>query len=190
MSDQTSNMSPKDCTTEQNEAQEGSAAGEFQCADLFRQEIFAQKTQPEKSSAAQAEKHDASTQENSDKEKQPAEKAADKDKTAETTVIKPEALLDPAALKNLLIQADKAHRDFEQKNDIETPWSEFYANYLNQRIKAGGHEGIDEKALAKVFEEAGAAHHDFETKLGKPDEDWPGWYANFVSEKLKSASAN
>lgn len=45
-------------------------------------------------------------------------------------------------------------------------------------------KNIDKETLAKLLKEASLAHHDFEESLGKPDENWPLWYADFVIKKL------
>lgn len=34
--------------------------------------------------------------------------------------------------------------------------------------------------LAALLQEAASAHHAHEERTGKPDEDWPGWYASYL----------
>lgn len=40
--------------------------------------------------------------------------------------------------------------------------------------------------LATLLREAEHAHGQFEKELGHPDEDWPGWYAQYILDKLAS----
>ncbi len=34
--------------------------------------------------------------------------------------------------------------------------------------------------LANMLRAAAEAHHQYEKDTGKPDEDWPAWYADFM----------
>ncbi|HEX8100773.1 MAG TPA: hypothetical protein VF660_11310 [Actinomycetota bacterium] len=43
---------------------------------------------------------------------------------------------------------------------------------------------INADQLAQLLREAEAAHADYEKKLGRPDDDWPAWYARFIVDKL------
>jgi|688.fasta_scaffold357416_2 hypothetical protein len=103
-------------------------------------------------------------------------KAVGKD---ELKPLDPKDLDDPTKMKDLLKDAAAAHDAWEKENGKETPWQEFYAHYINERLKASGHEQMNEEELTRLFKETGNAHHDFEEKLGKPDEDWAGWYADY-----------
>lgn len=42
----------------------------------------------------------------------------------------------------------------------------------------------DTAELAKVLRMAADAHHTFETVQGKPDADWPAWYARFIADHV------
>ena len=39
--------------------------------------------------------------------------------------------------------------------------------------------------LAGLLRAASQAHHDYVTELGRPDEDWPAWYAEWVVARLR-----
>jgi hypothetical protein len=39
--------------------------------------------------------------------------------------------------------------------------------------------------LAKLLREAERAHGEYEKTLGRRDEDWPSWYANYILERLR-----
>ncbi len=39
--------------------------------------------------------------------------------------------------------------------------------------------------LAELLREAEAAHAEYERKLGRPDADWPAWYAQYIVDKLQ-----
>lgn len=39
--------------------------------------------------------------------------------------------------------------------------------------------------LAELLREAEAAHAEYEQGLGRPDADWPAWYARYVVDKLR-----
>jgi hypothetical protein len=38
--------------------------------------------------------------------------------------------------------------------------------------------------LARLLREAERAHGEYEKELGRRDEDWPAWYADYVIQKL------
>ena len=38
--------------------------------------------------------------------------------------------------------------------------------------------------LAELLRAAAQAHHEYETELGRPDEDWPTWYAEWILARL------
>ena len=40
------------------------------------------------------------------------------------------------------------------------------------------------KQFAQLLREAEKAHAEYEKEIGKKDEDWPQWYANWIVEKL------
>ena len=39
--------------------------------------------------------------------------------------------------------------------------------------------------LADLLREAERAHGEFEKTLGRRDEDWPSWYADYMLKKLR-----
>ena len=39
--------------------------------------------------------------------------------------------------------------------------------------------------LEKLLREAEKAHGEYEQKLGKRDDNWPSWYAEFIVQKLR-----
>ena len=43
--------------------------------------------------------------------------------------------------------------------------------------------------LARLLREAERAHAEYEKELGHLDEDWPGWYADYILRRLEGASA-
>jgi hypothetical protein len=43
--------------------------------------------------------------------------------------------------------------------------------------------------LAELLREAERAHADYERGLGSRDEDWPGWYADYILRRLEGAGA-
>jgi hypothetical protein len=42
-------------------------------------------------------------------------------------------------------------------------------------------------ALADLLREAEQAHGEFEKTLGRRDEDWPSWYADYILKKLRES---
>jgi hypothetical protein len=42
--------------------------------------------------------------------------------------------------------------------------------------------------LAKLLWEAERAHGDYEKELGRRDEDWPTWYADYILRRLREGS--
>ena len=40
--------------------------------------------------------------------------------------------------------------------------------------------------LAILLREAERAHGDYEKTLGHRDDDWPGWYATYIAERLEA----
>ncbi len=47
---------------------------------------------------------------------------------------------------------------------------------------------ITAKKLEVLLKEAKNAHSEFEKKTGKPDKNWPKWYAKFILKELASNS--
>ena len=39
--------------------------------------------------------------------------------------------------------------------------------------------------LADLLREAERAHGEYEKELGRRDDDWPAWYAQFIVERLR-----
>jgi len=50
-------------------------------------------------------------------------------------------------------------------------------------------ESLTQEELAELLREAAKAHHAYEQGLAGRDEDWPGWYAAFILERLRSSSS-
>ena len=48
---------------------------------------------------------------------------------------------------------------------------------------------ISKELLARLLREAKRVHTDYEKKLGRPDENWPEWYATYVLQKLQETDA-
>lgn len=44
------------------------------------------------------------------------------------------------------------------------------------------------ETLATLLREAANAHHKFEASLGRPDPDWPRWYAQFIYDELHTTA--
>ncbi len=42
----------------------------------------------------------------------------------------------------------------------------------------------DRDELARLLSEAAEAHHEYEQRLGRRDEDWPRWYAQYIIERV------
>ena len=43
---------------------------------------------------------------------------------------------------------------------------------------------LSAERLAELLREAEAAHAEYERELGRPDDDWPVWYARYIVDKL------
>lgn len=41
-------------------------------------------------------------------------------------------------------------------------------------------EPLTRERLAELLRDAEEAHGEFEAQLGRPDDDWPDWYADYV----------
>lgn len=44
---------------------------------------------------------------------------------------------------------------------------------------------LTKEDLEKLLRQAEKAHGEYEQKLGKRDDNWPSWYAEFIVEKLR-----
>lgn len=49
-------------------------------------------------------------------------------------------------------------------------------------------DDLTAEELARLLREAAQAHRQYETELGRRDEDWPGWYAEFIMNRLRERS--
>ena len=47
---------------------------------------------------------------------------------------------------------------------------------------------LTREELAKLLLEAEQAHAAYEKELGQRDEDWPGWYADYILRRLEGVS--
>jgi 16S rRNA C967 or C1407 C5-methylase (RsmB/RsmF family) len=45
------------------------------------------------------------------------------------------------------------------------------------------------ETLARLLREAERAHGEYEKELGRRDEDWPSWYADYILKRLGEAGA-
>jgi hypothetical protein len=48
---------------------------------------------------------------------------------------------------------------------------------------------LTREELARLLREAEQAHAAYEKELGQRDEDWPGWYADYILRRLEGPSA-
>jgi hypothetical protein len=48
---------------------------------------------------------------------------------------------------------------------------------------------LTREELARLLREAEQAHAAYERELGKRDEDWPRWYADYILRRLEGTSA-
>jgi hypothetical protein len=48
---------------------------------------------------------------------------------------------------------------------------------------------LTREKLAALLREAEKAHGEYERGLGHRDEDWPGWYADYILRALEGPSA-
>jgi len=44
---------------------------------------------------------------------------------------------------------------------------------------------LTKEKLAELLREAEKAHAEYEKRLGKRDENWPEWYAEYIIKRLK-----
>jgi hypothetical protein len=47
---------------------------------------------------------------------------------------------------------------------------------------------LTREELARLLREAEGAHGEYERELGRRDEDWPGWYADYILRRLEGPS--
>jgi hypothetical protein len=47
---------------------------------------------------------------------------------------------------------------------------------------------LTREQLADLLREAERAHGEYERELGRRDDDWPGWYADYVLRRLEGTS--
>ena len=45
-------------------------------------------------------------------------------------------------------------------------------------------QGVTKEKLELLLKEAEKAHAEYEKSLGRRDENWPAWYAEFIMRKL------
>lgn len=43
---------------------------------------------------------------------------------------------------------------------------------------------MNKQILAQLLKDAAAAHHVFEQQQGKPDANWPEWYADYIANHI------
>jgi hypothetical protein len=48
---------------------------------------------------------------------------------------------------------------------------------------------VSEDRLRTLLRVAESAHAAYETELGRPDDDWPTWYAQFIAQRLREEPA-
>ena len=48
---------------------------------------------------------------------------------------------------------------------------------------------LTREELARLLREAEQAHAAYERELGHRDEDWPGWYADYILRRLEGPPA-
>lgn len=48
-----------------------------------------------------------------------------------------------------------------------------------------GLEELSQEELAELLREAQVAHKEYERETGERDEDWPGWYAGYLLDRLR-----
>lgn len=81
----------------------------------------------------------------------------------------------------LLSQVGPAHhRAFAATDGEDAGWPAWYATWLLERMPELPTE-IDESRLAKLLASAAETH-----KTSGSAEDWPGFYARFLTEHLES----
>jgi hypothetical protein len=51
------------------------------------------------------------------------------------------------------------------------------------------HVELTADELTRLLREAERAHAEYEKELGRRDEDWPAWYADYVIRRLEGAQA-
>ena len=48
---------------------------------------------------------------------------------------------------------------------------------------------LTKEMLARLLSEAERAHGEYERDLGRRDEDWPNWYADYILRQLEGPPA-
>ena len=46
-------------------------------------------------------------------------------------------------------------------------------------------KSLDKKRLEELLKDAKQAHAEYEKQLGKPDENWEKWYAEYIIDTLE-----
>jgi hypothetical protein len=59
----------------------------------------------------------------------------------------------------------------------------------NDGKETGMQVELTRERLAALLREAEQAHGEYERGLGHRDEDWPGWYADYILRALEGPSA-
>jgi hypothetical protein len=90
-----------------------------------------------------------------------------------------EKSLSSAKITDLLKEAATAHA---QSGEAPESWPAFYAKYMTPKMDGR----IEEPILAAVLQETKDAHTKYEKELGKPDEDWAGWYAKHIFDNIQN----
>lgn len=47
---------------------------------------------------------------------------------------------------------------------------------------------LTREELARLLREAEGAHGEYEREVGRRDEDWPAWYADYILRRLEGPS--
>ena len=90
----------------------------------------------------------------------------------------PETLTD--VLEDLLRKAEQSHLAHQQEHG-QTDWPPYYADYLHRAL--GSDYTLEQ--VSSALREAAAAHGEYEEAQGKGrDEQWPRWYAEYMSGVL------
>jgi hypothetical protein len=63
------------------------------------------------------------------------------------------------------------------------------ATASNAKEGDGMEVDLTREKLAGLLREAEQAHGEYERELGRRDEDWPGWYADYILRALEGPSA-
>jgi hypothetical protein len=63
------------------------------------------------------------------------------------------------------------------------------AHFLSTEEVPGMDAQLTAEELARLLREAEQAHAVYEQELGSRDEDWPGWYADYIIRRLEGPPA-